>query len=77
MITYSYIVEGLTAGGNKWSTIGAHTATAQGEFANVPMIALRESFAQLTQGKAVFGNPGLGCQGPYRITRMLIEELPQ
>lgn len=36
--------------------------------------AMRASFDQLTNGEAVYGQPGLGCEGPYTVTRMLIEE---
>jgi len=27
----------------------------------------------LTSGKAVFGSPGIGCQGPYKMRSLLIE----
>ena len=37
--------------------------------------AMRDSFQQITQGKAVFGNPGVGCRGPYKINRFLIESV--
>jgi hypothetical protein len=34
---------------------------------------MRALFAKLKAGKAVFGNPGIGCAGPYGVSRFLIE----
>jgi hypothetical protein len=70
---YSYQVHGRGAEDQTWFTRGVLTAEAEGNFPEMPGLALRESFAQLTNGKAVFGQPGVGCKGPYRVTKMVIE----
>jgi len=36
---------------------------------------MRESFDQLTHGKALYGMLGIGCKGPYDILRVLIEQM--
>jgi hypothetical protein len=36
--------------------------------------ALRQSFEQLTGGKAVFEHPGYGCNGPYSITHLILSK---
>jgi hypothetical protein len=38
---------------------------------------MRDPFHTITQGKAVFGQPGRGCNGPYEIRRVLIELMLQ
>ena len=35
---------------------------------------MRSSFMKLTRGQAVFGNPGIGCSGPYHVTKFTISE---
>lgn len=73
--TFRFKFEGLTAGGNPWHTEGK----IDGDMAN-PLIfrtAMGASFQQLTSGRAVFGKPGLGCQGPYKITRFTLEKVAQ
>jgi hypothetical protein len=35
---------------------------------------MSEIFQQLTEGKAVYGQPGVGCKGPYTIKKIVIEE---
>jgi hypothetical protein len=39
--------------------------------------ALRSTFEQLTNGKAVYGQPGKGCAGPYEILSVTIELVKQ
>jgi hypothetical protein len=70
--TYTYRINGTAAGGQTWETSGSIEALP-GQFPAVCNQALSESFDKLTQGNAVFGFPGLGCQGPYVLTRLLIE----
>lgn len=72
---YKYEVHGCSAE-NSWSTGGHLEAATAGEFIDLPMKALSTAFADLTQGKAVFGYPGVGCKGPYSITKLLIELEP-
>lgn len=77
MMTYRYEITGAAADGQTWKTDGTLKTAGPGEFTETQMMAMKDSFAQLTQGKAVFGKPGVGCRGPYRVTRMLIEEITQ
>jgi len=74
MIKFAYEVSGCAADDQTWTVRGTTTAN-RGDFALVPNVAMRETFAQLTNGKAIYGKPGIGCKGPYRINRLLIEEV--
>lgn len=72
---YSFLIEG-TASDGTWTTKG--TIDAQNaDIVGVVSMVLRESFGQLTQGKAVFGMPGMGCKGPYDIHKIVIEQVKQ
>lgn len=66
--TTKYTVEGTGANGQTWKCEG-----------HVPMdipdpecltAVLRSSFNQLTGGKAIYGQPGVGCRGPYKFVRI-------
>jgi len=62
-------VEGTAHGGQTYTCEGRVNAN----IADVPdcfMDVMRASFHQLTSGKAVFGQPGIGCRGPYTVTRI-------
>lgn len=72
-MTYRYLVEGTAAGGQTWATEGRITVAQAGDFPRVTQDALRDSFMQLTSGKAVYGQPGVGCTGPYTITKLTVE----
>lgn len=39
--------------------------------------AMQETFRQLTNGRAVYGSPGVGCRGPYDIRNVTIEQVLQ
>jgi len=67
---YRYEICGTGNGGQSWKTQG----TLEGRFPDLTGKAMRESFIQLTQGKAIYGKPGVRCHGPYHITKFLIEE---
>jgi hypothetical protein len=60
-----YSIDGTAADGQTWTTKGRISA----EYPQVFSDAMAQSFQQLTQGKAVFGKPGVGCKGPYKINR--------
>jgi hypothetical protein len=70
---YKYKVEGTTGNGNTFTTEG----TVDGGFPEVFTAAMRDSFQQLTRGRAQFGTPGVGCQGPYEFTRFVLEKITQ
>jgi len=69
---YRWSIKGLAARGQTWETKGS-TECIPGEFGGMLMVILGESFHQLTFGMAVYGKPGLGCNGPYRIQSVHIE----
>ena len=70
---YTFKVTGQGADSQPWETSGVVVNDTPGAFGAVPDTVLRETFFNLTEGKAAFGLPGVGCKGPYRIKSMLIE----
>lgn len=69
---YHYEITQFAVTGQKLVTEGyVNGDVADG---SVYVAAMRQSFQQVTQGKAVFGDPST-CHGPYRITRIVIEEI--
>ncbi len=72
---YKYEISGLAADDQTWIAHGTVEVAALGQFMEVPNMAVGEAFKQLTQGRAIYGKPGIGCHGPYRIVKMTIEEL--
>jgi hypothetical protein len=70
MITYAYTIEGTAANGQEWHVNGEVHIETEGAFPDALTAAQREAFLKLTQGKAVYGKPGLGCHGPYKITKL-------
>jgi hypothetical protein len=74
--TYRYVVRGTAADGQTWEIAGT-VMMLPGHFPMVCDTALRESFMKLTRGEAVFGSPGLGCRGPYDITKLTVELILQ
>ena len=72
MVKYNYVMEGTAAGGQTWRTDGEVAIALEGDFPLVLTGALESSFMKLTQGLAIFGKPGVGCQGPYRINKFFI-----
>jgi hypothetical protein len=70
---YRFTLNGTAAHGQTWQTDGV----VECDFADVFHTAMRYSFAQLTDGKAIYGKPGIGCNGPYDIHRVLIEQVLQ
>jgi hypothetical protein len=67
--TYNFEVIGTAADGQTWTVKGTVTCT----FANVFDDAMRSAFSHLTAGKAVYGQPGVGCKGPYDVQSVTIE----
>ena len=72
---YKYEITGGAADGQTWTTAGEIEIDMLGDFPKVPMTAIKESFMDLTQGKAVFGHPGVGCRGPFTIDKMTVEAI--
>jgi hypothetical protein len=72
---YRYEVKGSAAQDQTWETRGEVETYQAGDFPSVPGLALENSFMKLTAGEAIYGSPGIGCKGPYGITRMVIERV--
>lgn len=70
---YSYMVEGTAADGQTWMVSGTVEMPHAGMFGHAVQDAMQQSFTHLTEGKAVYGEPGKGCNGPYSITRLVVE----
>jgi len=70
--TYRYQIDGTAAQGQSWKTVGYMTDRAN-DLANCFDLMMRDSFIQLTHGRAVYGKPGLACNGPYEILSILIQ----
>lgn len=70
---YKFEMKGTARNDQTWMTSGYLIC----EFPAMFDAAMRASFEQLTEGKAVFGRPEVGCQGPYDITSVLIERVKQ
>lgn len=70
---FKFAIEGTARDGQTWATEGS----CEGSIIDYSVLAnaMRESFQQLTQGKAVFGKPGVGCRGPYDVTKITIEKI--
>ena len=75
MAEYHYTAKGQAAGGQTWSVCGTVTTEQEGDFPLAVDEAQRDAFMQLTNGKAVYGHPGVGCRGPYRITHFSIDRI--
>lgn len=73
---YRYEISGTGAGGQTWTTAGISKEVTPGQFKTVFDDALSSTFALLTEGKAIYGQPGVRCSGPYQLTRLLIETRP-
>lgn len=73
MAMYDYRMAGTAAGGQTWETDGTFEVEP-GAFSTLMELAILNTFTKLTQGRAVFGHPGVGCRGPYRIKSLTITE---
>jgi hypothetical protein len=70
---YRYEISGTAADDQTWKTEGTITDTTN-DIVSMFTGILRASFHQLTHGEAVFGKPGVGCNGPYDIRKIVIEQ---
>jgi hypothetical protein len=70
---WHFTIAGAGADGSTFETSG----TLHCELAETFDNALCDTFEHLTQGRAVFGKPGVGCRGPYDIHRVTIEQVKQ
>lgn len=70
---FKFTIKGTGAGGATYTCEGEVESPVADLFHAINM-AMRETFMQLTQGKAQYGDPGKGCAGPYEITSFLLEK---
>lgn len=77
MTHYQFMFEGTAADGQTWMTEGTVTVMNEGQFGRALDEAQSQSFLQLTRGKAVYGKPGVGCKGPYRINKFVINRIEE
>lgn len=70
---YKFEMKGTARDDQTWETKGVVNC----DFIEAFDYAMRVSFDQLTKGKAVYGKPGVGCQGPYDILSVSIEQVKQ
>lgn len=70
---YLYEVSGLSIADQQTWVVRGDLEGRAGAFVELPDAVMRAAFRVLTDGKAVYGKPGVACNGPYQVTRMLIE----
>jgi hypothetical protein len=71
---WQFTVSGKAATGETWG----YSGTIDCEFKEIFTLAMQNTFRALTNGRATYGQPGVGgCKGPYRVMSVLIEELVQ
>jgi hypothetical protein len=68
---YQYKINGRGSNDQTWEVEGTIESNFVDMFTNVML----ECFKTLTQGKAIYGKPGVGCQGPYDVTKIVIEHI--
>lgn len=73
MVKYKYELNGTAAQEQTWTVVGEIEIAGMGDFPSVPQVAMMRAFEQLTRGKATYGNPGVGCVGPYRVSKLTVE----
>ena len=77
MIKYKYQLNGTAAEGQTWQANGIVETEKLGDWLKTPSLALKDAYDQLTHGRAIYGKPGVGCRGPYRMTRLVIDAADQ
>lgn len=68
---WSFHVKGTAAGGHPWECRGEIEADPTDLMHRI----LSHSFHALTNGKAIYGHPGVGCKGPYEIVTLHVERI--
>jgi hypothetical protein len=76
MQTYKYEISGTAAHGQTWVASGMF-AYHLDRISDAIDEAHRQAFEQLTEGNAVYGHPGESCDGPYMISKLVIEKIQQ
>lgn len=63
-----FTIDGTAADGQTWTAKGRISS----DYPQCFQDAMAQSFQQITEGTAVFGQPGVGCRGPYKMKRFLL-----
>jgi len=71
MANYAYEISGTAANGQTWHL--KENVTLNGSLSESVEPILYQAFRKITGGRAVYGHPGVGCNGPYHITKLVIE----
>jgi hypothetical protein len=72
MTAYRYSMSGTAAMGQTFAVQG-RIGLKPGDFSEAFTQAMRDAFSRITRGRAVFGKPGIGCDGPYTIREFTIQ----
>lgn len=72
-ISYVAKVSGTDANGEAWSVESRLDVIEPIDWARLYAAAIDGAFKTLTNGRAVYGKPGVSCRGPYRIAALHIE----
>jgi hypothetical protein len=67
---YRFHLKGTAAEGVPWESSGEVFC----ELHQVLNAAMVKTFQDLTNGKALYGHPGVGCKGPYEIQEIKVEK---
>jgi hypothetical protein len=70
---YGFEMSGTGGNGQSWKTKGS----IECEWNDLWQEMNLSTFAQLTEGRAIYGQPGVACKGPYDIDRIVIEKVKQ
>jgi hypothetical protein len=73
VVVYQYTVKGTAHAGQTWEVRG-RVQGRNGDFPDLLHEAMRDSFQLLTQGRAIYGSPGKGCNGPYQVTHFSLDK---
>lgn len=73
MATFRYFVQSTAAREQTFAVDGSVTVPAIVDWNLLMRNVLRLSFEALTEGRAIYGKPGEGCQGPFTITKIVLE----
>jgi hypothetical protein len=77
-VNYKFTVGGIARGGQTWAVEGKVEGPDHGGgFNAVVQDVMGQSFQAITEGRAVYGRPAETCQGPYQITKLLVEKEDQ
>jgi hypothetical protein len=72
--SFRYTVSGTARHDQTWTVNGTSLMPSSGVISDMVDDIMHAVFTARTQGKAIYGKPGVGCEGPYRITKLVLEE---